>query len=159
VSNLCKYILAISHPVKLSIRIAADFVLLMDTLWLPFPIRLSNWYWLRGEIERVDDETKWVALTLMLGASSSVVALAKKIVKPETKTVTYTVAVPKTKIVNQQPQQPTTPEDKQRTDFTPIRPATVTKSIRKPKKTLKTSQRCTFYSCLIVWLTQDLLVL
>ena len=47
---------------------------------------------IRGEIERVDDETKWAALELMLGTSSSVVALAKKMAKPETKTVTRTVA-------------------------------------------------------------------
>ena len=58
----------------------------------------------RSEIGRVDDETKWAALELMLGTSSSVVALAKKMVKPETKTVTRTVAVPKTKIVKQEPQ-------------------------------------------------------
>ena len=77
---------------------------------------------IRGEIERVDDETKWAALELMLGTSSSVVALAKKMAKPETKTVTRTVAVPKTKIVTQQPQQQTTPNDTERTDFTPIRP-------------------------------------
>ena len=80
---------------------------------------------IRGEIERVDDETKWAALELMLGTSSSVVALAKKMAKPETKTVTRTVAVPKTKIVTQQPQQPqqqTAPNDTERTDFTPIRP-------------------------------------
>ena len=58
----------------------------------------------------------------MLGASSSVVALAKKMAKPETKTVTRTVAVPKTKIVKQ-PQQQTTPNDTKRhgRDFTPIR--------------------------------------
>ena len=77
---------------------------------------------IRSEIERVDDETKWAALELMLGTSSSVVALAKKMAKPETKTVTRTVAVPKTKIVTQQPQQQTTPKDTERTDFTPIRP-------------------------------------
>ena len=77
---------------------------------------------IRGEIELVDDETKWAALELMLGTSSSVVALAKKMAKPETKTVTRTVAVPKTKIVTQQPQQQTTPNDTERTDFTPIRP-------------------------------------
>ena len=52
---------------------------------------------IRSEIERVDDETKWVALELMLGTSSSVVALAKKMAKPDTKTVTRTVAVPKTR--------------------------------------------------------------
>jgi hypothetical protein len=49
---------------------------------------------IRSEIERVDDETKWAALELMLSTSSSVVALSKKMTKPETKTVTHTVAVP-----------------------------------------------------------------
>ena len=77
---------------------------------------------IRGDIERVDDETKWAALELMLGTSSSVVALAKKMAKPETKTVTRTVAVPKTKIVKQEPQQQTKSKDTERTDFTPIRP-------------------------------------
>ena len=76
----------------------------------------------RSEIERVDDETKWAALELMLGTSNSVVALAKKMAKPETKTVTRTVAVPKTKIVTQQTQQQTAPTDTERKDFTPIRP-------------------------------------
>lgn len=77
---------------------------------------------IRGEIERADDETKWAALELMLGTSSSVVALAKKMAKPETKTVTRTVAVPKSKIVKQEPQQQTTPTDAERTDLTPILP-------------------------------------
>ena len=81
---------------------------------------------IRSEIERVDDETKWAALELMLSTSNSVVALAKKIAKPEAKTVTRAVAVPKTKIVKQQtPPQTTpqtTPKDTERTDFTPIRP-------------------------------------
>jgi len=54
----------------------------------------------------------------MLGTSSSVVALAK----PETKTVTRTVAVPKTMIVKQEPQQQAAPKDTERKDFTPIRP-------------------------------------
>ena len=31
---------------------------------------------IRSEIERLDDETKWAALELILGASSSVIALA-----------------------------------------------------------------------------------
>ena len=79
---------------------------------------------IRSEIERVDDETKWAALELMLGTSGSVVALAKKMAKPETKTVTRTVAVPKTKIVKQEPQQQTKHRDTdtERKDFTPIRP-------------------------------------
>ena len=77
---------------------------------------------IRSEVERVDDETKWAALELMLSTSSSVVTLAKKMAKPETKTVTSTVAAPKTKIVTQQTQIQTTPKDTERTDFTPIRP-------------------------------------
>ena len=36
---------------------------------------------IRSEIERVDDETKWAALELMLGTSRSVVAFAKKMAK------------------------------------------------------------------------------
>jgi hypothetical protein len=58
----------------------------------------------------------------MLSTSSSVVALSKKMTKPETKTVTRTVAVPKTKIVKQQTPPQRTPKDTERTDFTPIRP-------------------------------------
>ena len=58
----------------------------------------------------------------MLGTSRSILALSKKMVKPETKTVTLTVAVPKTKIVKQQSQQQPTPKDSEQTDFTPIRP-------------------------------------
>ena len=77
---------------------------------------------IRSEIERTDDKTKWAALELMLSTSSSVVALAKKMVKPETKTVTRTIAVPKTKIVRQEPQQQKIPKDTEPTDFTPIRP-------------------------------------
>ncbi len=42
---------------------------------------------IRREIGRVDDETKWAALELMLSTSSSVVALDKKMTKSETKTV------------------------------------------------------------------------
>ena len=77
---------------------------------------------IRGEIERVDDETKWAALELMLGTSSNVVALAKKMTKPQTKTVTRTAAVPKTKIIKQEPRQQATPKDTEPTDFAPIHP-------------------------------------
>ena len=57
-----------------------------------------------------------------MSTSSSVVALAKKMAKPEAKTVTRTVAVPKTKIVKQEPQQQAIPKDTERRDFAPIRP-------------------------------------
>ena len=58
----------------------------------------------------------------MLGTSGSVVALAKKMAKPEAKVVTRTVAVPKTKIVKQQTQQQATSKDTEPTDFAPIHP-------------------------------------
>ena len=77
---------------------------------------------IRSDIERVDDETKWATLELMLSTSSNVVAFSKKMTKPETKTVTRTVAVSKTRIVKQQTPPQTTPKDTERTDFTPIRP-------------------------------------
>ena len=79
---------------------------------------------IHNQIDAVDAETKWAALELMLASSASVVALAKKMAKPETKTITRTVAVPKTKIVKQQtpPQQQATPKDTEPTDFAPIRP-------------------------------------
>ena len=78
---------------------------------------------IRSEIEPLDDETKWAAHELILGAISSVIALAKKMANPEPKTVTRTVAVPKTKIVKQQPpRQQTTAKDTERTDLAPIRP-------------------------------------
>ena len=49
---------------------------------------------IRSEIKRVGDETKWAELEFMLGTSSSVMVLAKKMAKPETKTLICTVAVP-----------------------------------------------------------------
>ncbi len=73
-----------------------------------------------GEVERVDDEIEWAGLELMIRTSIEV-ALAKKMPKPETKTVIRTSAVPKTKRVKQEPQQLTTSKDTERTDFRPIR--------------------------------------
>ena len=75
---------------------------------------------IRSEIERVDNETKWAALELMLSTSSSVVALAKKMKKPKTKTVTRTLAVPKTEIVKQQTSPQITLKDTGRTDLNPF---------------------------------------
>jgi hypothetical protein len=63
------------------------------------------------------------ALELMLGTSSSVVALAKKMIKPETKTVTRSISVPQTKVVKQQSQaQSTTSANIKDADTQPIRP-------------------------------------
>ena len=79
---------------------------------------------IRSEIERTDDETKWAALELMLSASNRVVALAKKMTNPDTKTVSRTVSIPKTKIIKQPAQQPRKPaaNDAARTAIKPITP-------------------------------------
>ena len=79
---------------------------------------------IRSEIERVDDKTKWAALELILSTSNSVVALAKKMAKPVTKTVTRAVAVPKTKVIKQPIQQTSKPpaNDAVRTAIKPITP-------------------------------------
>ena len=79
---------------------------------------------IRSEIERVDDETKWAALELMLASSASVVALARKMTKPDTKTVTRKISVPKTKVFKQPVQQASklAANDAARTAINPISP-------------------------------------
>ena len=56
---------------------------------------------IRNQNDAVDADTKWAALELMLASSASIVALAMKMTKPDTKTDTRTIAVPKTKIIKQ----------------------------------------------------------
>jgi hypothetical protein len=56
---------------------------------------------IRNQIDAADADTKWVALELMLASSASVLALVKKMTKPDTKTVTRTVSIPKTKVIKQ----------------------------------------------------------
>ena len=60
---------------------------------------------IRNQIDAVGADTKWAALELMLASSASVVALAKNMTNPDTKTVTHTVSIPKTKIIKQPAQQ------------------------------------------------------
>ena len=69
-------------------------------------------------------DTKWAALELMLASSASVVALAKKMTKPDTKTLTRTISIPKTKIIKQPVQQTSKPSaiDAVRTAIKPITP-------------------------------------
>jgi hypothetical protein len=70
---------------------------------------------IRAEIEKVDTETKMVALELIMSTSQSVVAMARKLTKPKVRTKTKTVAIPKTKIVRQQvvrPKQEKEPQNK-----------------------------------------------
>ena len=77
---------------------------------------------IRNQIEAVDADTKWAALELMLASSASVVALAKKMTKPDTKTVTRKISIPKTKVIKQPVQQPGKPavNDAARTAIKPI---------------------------------------
>ena len=72
----------------------------------------------------MDADTKWAALELMLASSASVVALAKKIAKPATKTVTHKISIPKTKVIKQPVQQASKPAVNRfaRTAIKPITP-------------------------------------
>ena len=64
---------------------------------------------IRNQIEAVDADTKWAALELMLASSASIVALTKKMAKPDTKTVTRKISIPKTKVIKQPVQQTSEP--------------------------------------------------
>ena len=79
---------------------------------------------IRNQIDVVDTETKWAALELMIASSASVVALAKKMTKSDTKTVTRTISIPKTKVIKQPIQQASKPvaNDAVRTAIKPITP-------------------------------------
>jgi len=79
---------------------------------------------IRNQIDAVDAETKWAALELSFASSASVVALAKKMTKPNTKIVTRTVSIPKTKIIKQPAQQisKSTANDAVRTAIKPTIP-------------------------------------
>ena len=61
---------------------------------------------------------------LMLSTSVSVVALAKKMAKPDTKTVTRKISMPKTKVIKQPVHQASKPaaNDAVRTAIKPITP-------------------------------------
>ena len=79
---------------------------------------------IRNKIDAVDADTKWAALELMLASSASVVALAKKMTKPDTKTVTRKISIPKTKVIKQPVQQASKPSvnDAARTAIEPTAP-------------------------------------
>ena len=64
---------------------------------------------IRNRIEAVDADTKWAALELMLASSASVVALARKMAKPDTKTITRKISIPKTKVIKQPARQVSNP--------------------------------------------------
>ena len=79
---------------------------------------------IRNQIDVVDTETKWAALELMIASSASVVALAKKMTNPDTKTVTRTILIPKTKVIKQPTQKTskTSANDAIRTAIKPTTP-------------------------------------
>ena len=79
---------------------------------------------IRNQIGAVDADTKWAAHELMLASSGSVVALAKKMTKPDTKIITRRTSIPKTKVIKQPVQQASKPaaNDTARTAINPIAP-------------------------------------
>ena len=79
---------------------------------------------IRNQIDAVDADTKQAALELMLASSASVVALAKKMTKPDAKTVTRKISIPKTKVIKQPVQQASKPSvnDAARTAIEPTAP-------------------------------------
>ena len=79
---------------------------------------------IRNQIEAVDADTKWAALELMLASSASFVALARRMTKPYTKTVTRKISIPKTKVFKQPVQQASNSDanDAVRTAINPIAP-------------------------------------
>ena len=83
---------------------------------------------IRNQIEAVDVDAKWAALELMPAPSASVVALAKKMTKPDTKTVTRKISIPKTKVIKQ-PVQQTSKSDANDTTRTAINPITPQKPL------------------------------
>ena len=87
---------------------------------------------IRNQIDAADADTKWAALELMLASSVSVVALAKKMAKSDTKTVTRTIFIPKTKVIKQPVQQASKPAVD---DAAPIANKTIT-----PQKPLPNQQ-------------------
>jgi hypothetical protein len=85
---------------------------------------------IRNQIDAVDAETKWAALELMLASSTSVVALAKKMTKQDTKTVTRTISIPKTKTkIVKQPALQHNVGDANHTKRTVIKPLTPQKPL------------------------------
>ena len=70
----------------------------------------------------MDADTKWAALELMLASSVGVAALARKMNKPDTKTVTREISIPKTKVFKQPVQQTSirAANDAARTAMNPI---------------------------------------
>ena len=77
---------------------------------------------IRNQIDAVDADTKKAVLGLLLASSASVVALAKKMTKPDTKTVNRKISIPKTKVIKQPVQQTSEPaaNDAGQTAINPI---------------------------------------
>ena len=77
---------------------------------------------IRSEIERVDDETKWAALELMLEHKQQCSSISKEDGKARNKDSHTHCSCSKDKDSQATTTAQTTPKDTERTDFTPIRP-------------------------------------
>ena len=79
---------------------------------------------IRTLADKADTETKLAALQLMLGTSQSVVALAKKLTAPKTKTRTKVVKayIPKEKVVQKEPEQQQAAEPASPPQLQPFKP-------------------------------------
>ena len=77
---------------------------------------------IRNQIDAVDADTKWAALELMLPSSASIVALSRKMTKPNTKTGPRKISIPKTKVFKRPVQQAskTAANDAARTAINPV---------------------------------------
>ena len=113
----------------------------------------KNFNIIRNQIDAVDADTKWAALELMLASSASVVILAKKMAKPNTKTITRTISIPKTKVSKQPAQQTskTSANDAVRTAIKPITPQNrypINNSVNQRLKILINARFSAVYHCL-----------
>jgi len=76
---------------------------------------------IRGDIERVDAETKLASLELIMDTSQSVVAMARKLTTPKVKN--RTIIVPKEKVIKAEPRQRKVPnKDLEPRSLEPIKP-------------------------------------
>ena len=87
---------------------------------------------IRNQIDAVDAETKWATVKLMLAPSASVVALAKKLAKPDPKPVTPIIAFFKTKILKKAVQQTSKPNANNAVQ-TALKPITLQKPLSNQK--------------------------
>jgi len=77
---------------------------------------------IRALADKADAETKMAALQLILGTSQSVVALAKKLTTPNTKTKVIKAYLPKEKVAQKEPEQQQIAEPATLSQQQPLKP-------------------------------------